>query len=343
MKFYTALLAVLTALTLALAACGDDDGGGSATVTATPDGATATATSPASSPIAEWPFFDCQAQHASREPDASYFPVTITDGEGTEVTIEEPPQKIASLDAAHTEILYAIGAGGQVSAVDNTSNCPMEAQALSARVDAFSPSLEAITGLEPDLVITAFDTGDIVSAMRGAGLTVLVLPAPADIEGTYEDIRTVGEATGHPDEANSLVTAMISRIKSVTDGVAGQDSPAVYHELDNTYYTVGPGSFIDDLYNALGAANIAESTGEPYPQLSAEAIIAANPEVIILADEAFGESAETVAARPGWGAIAAVQNGRIYGLDPDIASRPGPRIVDALKLLAEALYGETDG
>jgi iron complex transport system substrate-binding protein len=338
MKLYMPLLTALVALALAAAACGDDDSGGSP-ATATVDGATATASSPASSPVTRWPFFDCEAQHAGTQPDASYFPVTLTDGDGTEVTIEEPPQKIVSLDAAHTEILFAIGAGDQVSAVDNTSNCPLQVQALSARVDAFNPSLEAITGLEPDLVITAFDIGDIVAAMRGAGLTVLVLPSPSDIEGTYDDIRLVGEATGHPDEANSLVTAMISRIKQITDSVAGQDGPSVYHELDNTYFSAGPGSFVDDLYQSLGADNIAESTGKPYPQLSAEAIIAANPEVIVLADEAFGESAATVAARPGWDAIDAVQNGRIYGLDPDIASRPGPRIVDALKLLAEALYG----
>ena len=93
----------------------------------------------------------------------------------------------------------------------------------------------------------------------------------------------------------------------------------VYHELDNTYYSVGPGSFIDDLYKTLGATNIAESTGEAYPQLSAEAIIAANPDVIILADEGAGESADTVAARPGWTAIAAVKNDRVY------ADRPGHR------------------
>jgi iron complex transport system substrate-binding protein len=339
MKFYRLLLLCAAAFALVLAACGDDDGdSGSPTATTTGAGGTATATSAAVSPTPVGPFFDCEATHASTEPDASYFPVTVTDGNGDEVTITEPPAKIASLDAAHTEILYAIGAGDQVSAVDNTSNCPAQAGALAARFDAFNPSLEAITGLDPDLVITAFDTGDIVASMRAAGLTVLYLPTPADIEGAYDDMKLVGNATGHIDQAEALVTSMISQVKAITGPDQGADAPTVYHEVDNTYYSVGPGSFIADLYNVLGAENIADSTGQAYPQLSSEAIIAANPEVIILADEDFGESAETVGARPGWPAIDAVENGRIYGINPDIISRSGPRIVDALRLLEGYLY-----
>jgi iron complex transport system substrate-binding protein len=116
--------------------------------------------------------------------------------------------------------------------------------------------------------------------------------------------------------------------------------PRVYHEVDNTYFTAGPGSFINDIYALLKAQNIAAPTGQAFPQLSAEAIIAANPEVIILADEDAGESPQTVAARPGWGQIAAVQNHRVYTVDPDIVSRPGPRLVDALQALARLLYPE---
>jgi iron complex transport system substrate-binding protein len=335
MKFYRLLLLCAAAFALVLAACGDDDGGSGSPTATNAGGSSATA---AVSPTPTGPFFDCDATHTSTEPDASYFPVTVTDGNGDEVTITETPAKIASLDAAHTEILYAIGAGDQVSAVDNTSNCPAQVNALSARVDAFNPSLEAITGLDPDLVITAFDTGDIVASMRAAGLTVLYLPTPADMEGAYDDMKLVGNATGHPDEADALVTSMISEVTAIEASVEGEDAPTVFHESDNTYYSVGPGSFIDDMYKTLGATNIAESTGRAYPQLSSEAIIAANPEVIILADEDFGESAETVGARPGWSVIDAVENGRIYGVNPDIISRPGPRIVDALHALEGYLY-----
>lgn len=339
MKFYRLVLLLAAAFAVVLAACGDDDGE-TGSPTATAASATPTASPLPTGPFFSGPFFDCDVQHAGTEPDASYFPVTVTDGGGAEVTINEPPQKIASLDAAHTEVLYAIGAGDQVSAVDNTSNCPAQVSALSARVDAFAPSLEAIIGLEPDLVIVAFDIGDIVAAMRGAGLTVLFLPSPADLEGTYDDIKLVGEATGHPDEGGALATAMISEVSAIKARAEGEQALTIYHEVDNTYYSVGPGSFIADLYKVLGAENIADATGQAYPQLSSEAIIAANPEVIILADEGFGESAETVGARPGWSVIDAVENGRIYGIDPDVISRPGPRIVDALRNLETVFYLE---
>ncbi|MEK7248407.1 MAG: ABC transporter substrate-binding protein, partial [Chloroflexota bacterium] len=247
MKFYRLVLLLAAAFALVLAACGDDDGDSGSPTATTTSGSTATATAAPVVATPVGPFFDCDVTHASTEPDASYFPVTVTDGNGDEVTITEPPARIASLDAAHTEILYAIGAGGQVSAVDNFSNCPAAAGALSARVDAYNPSVEAITGLEPDLVITAFDTGDIVAAMRAAGLTVLYLPTPADIQGTYDDMKLVGNATGHPDEADALVTSMIAEVTAIEASVDGEDAPTFYHEVDNTYYSVGPGSFIADL------------------------------------------------------------------------------------------------
>ncbi len=129
-------------------------------------------------------------------------------------------------------------------------------------------------------------------------------------------------------------------VAEVTESVDGLDAPTFFHEVDNTYYTAGPGSFIADLYDELSAENIAESTGQAFPQMSAEAIIAADPQVIILADEDAGESPETVAARPGWDVIAAVKDGRVHVVSPDIISRPGPRLVEALETLAGLLYPE---
>jgi iron complex transport system substrate-binding protein len=161
-----------------------------------------------------------------------------------------------------------------------------------------------------------------------------------DIAGVLEQIELLGEATGHSSEAGLLVSTMQDEIDGIVAEHEGEDAPAVYHELDNQYFSAGTGSFIGDLYNTLGAENIADATGEAYPQLSAEAIIDANPDVIILADEGLGENADTVSARPGWDTITAVQDGRIYGIDPDIISRPGPRIVDALAPLADSLYAE---
>jgi iron complex transport system substrate-binding protein len=332
MKIYTLLLALAVALAVGLTACGGDDNASSTPTHASTVTATVVPT------VASGPFFDCTAAHPGTAADTSGFPVTVTDDAGDTVTLTAPPASIASLDAAHTEVLYAIGAAPEVKAVDKTSDCPAAAASLP-KVDAFNPSVEAITALHPDLVILGFVyQSDIASALRSAGLTVLTLTSPPDINGVYDQIELMGKVTGHPGDADTLVTNMSHEVEDIGTQVFGKTQPTVYHEVDNTYYSAGPGSFIDDLYKTLGAKNIADSTGEAYPQLSSEAIIAANPDVIILADEDSGESATTVAARPGWSAIRAVASHRVYTVDPNIVSRPGPRIVDALKALEAALY-----
>ncbi|MEO8457343.1 MAG: ABC transporter substrate-binding protein [Chloroflexota bacterium] len=347
MKIHTLLFALIAALAFAFVACGDDDNAASNTATAThttPATSTAAATATASVATTATPsppatVFDCGTAHKGTTPDASAFPVTVTDGTGVSVTLTAPPEHVASLDAAHTEVLFAIGAGDQVSAVDNYSDCPTSAAALP-KIDSFNISLEAITAQNPDLVVLGFTVStDIAMALQGAGIKVLTQPSPSDINGVYDNIELLGEVTGHAGEADNLVTSMSNEVHAITAEVAGKTAPSVYHEVDNTYYSVGPGSFIDDLYKTLGARNIAMASGEAYPQLSAEAIIAANPDVIILADEDAGESESTVAARPGWSVIGAVKNHRVNAIDPNIVSRPGPRIVDALRLLKLALYG----
>jgi iron complex transport system substrate-binding protein len=330
MKIYTLLFALVAVLVISLAACGGDDDNASATATVTP--------SATPSAAASGPFFDCTATHPATTADASAFPVTVTDGAGNSVTITAPPASIASLDGAHTEILYAIGAGDQVSAVDNFSDCPAAAASLP-KIDSFNVSLEAITAQHPDLVILGFVyQSDIASALRSAGLTVMTLPSPSDINGVYDQMELLGQATGHAGEADALVTNMANEVHAISTEVEGKTAPTVYHEVDNTYYSAGPGSFIDDLYMTLGAKNIADSAGEAYPQLSSEGIIRRNPDVIILADEDSGESATTVAARPGWSVVKAVQDHHVYIVNPDIVSRPGPRIVDALRALQADLY-----
>ena len=318
------LLVVVLAFAAALAlACGDDGRPGPAT-----------ATPPAGSP---GPVFSCSAPPDSSQPDASAFPVILTDDKERTVTLNEPPRAIASLSAGHTEMLYAMGAGDQVKAVDNTSDCPDAVGALP-HVDAFTPSLEAITDLKPDLVVLFYAPGDLITSLQQLRIPVLLLNSPDSIVGVYSQVQLLGEATGHLDEASELADRMEGIVTPITEEFLVFEGPRIYHELDNQYHTAGPGSFIDDIYATLGAQNIAESTEQAFPQLSAEAIIAADPEVIVLADEDAGESPQTVAARPGWSSISAVQSGRIYTIDPDIVSRPGPRLVDALLALGHLLY-----
>jgi len=284
--------------------------------------------------------FDCQTAAEAKPVEADAFPVEVTDSVGNTVSLEEPPQRIASLSAGHTEILYAIGAGDQVAAVDNTSDCP-SVVAEFPKVDAFTPSVEQIAALEPDLVLIFFDPGDLQSSLQGLGIPVLNLAAPESVEGVYDQMALLGEATGHSADAEGVAGAMKEAVADVLSQVQdASEAPAVFHEVDNMYFSAGSGTFIGDLYAMLGAENIADATGQAYPQMSAEAIIQADPDVIVLADEDAGVTPETVKARPGWESIAAVKNDRVYVVDPDIISRPGPRLVEALRTLAGYLYPE---
>jgi iron complex transport system substrate-binding protein len=337
-RFVGSLIPISLVLLLTIfAACGDDDDDDTGDGEATGAAATSSAATPGEDERLAIPIFSCSADYPGSLPDATSFPVEVTDGIGRTVTIDAPPEKIASLSAGHTETLFAIGAAQQLGSVDNTSNCPAAAGDLP-QIDAFNVSLEAITAESPDMVILFFDPGDLVATLESTlDVPVLMMPAPEDMAGVYEQIETLGAATGHASEAETLVTSMQERIEAVT-GTSEADPPSVYHELDNTYYSVGPGSFLHDIYEIIGAENIAESTGSSFPQLSAEAIIDAGPDVIILADEGFGESPDTVKARAGWDAIPAVQDDRIYGIDPDLASRPGPRLAELAQIIAGYLY-----
>jgi iron complex transport system substrate-binding protein len=324
---------VLMFAAMALVACGDDDGGGSGVApTVEPTGAPTGG--PAASPVEP---FVCEKEYPGTEPDASNFPLQLADDSGKQVKLDAPPSRIVSLSAAHVEVLYAIGAGDQLIAGDLFSDCPAAATELE-HLDSFTPSVEAITALEPDLVLIFFDPGGLRDSLEGAGVDVFMLNSPESVSGVLDQMEQIGQITGHLKEAGDYVAGMNARIEEIVSGLPDTEPPTVFHEVENTLFTAGPGSFVGDLYDILEALNIAEATGEPFPQMSAEAVIAAAPEVIILADEEAGESAETVAARPGWDSIPAVQRGRIHAVDPDIVSRPGPRLITALETLAALLY-----
>ena len=266
------------------------------------------------------------------------FPVAVSGSDGKSVTLAAAPQRIVALAPSFVEVLYAVGAGDSLVAVDQNTDFPPEA-AAKTKISGFQPSVEGIADQSPDLVIITFDPGGLREALERLDIKVLNLNAPESVQGVFDQIQLLGRATGHQGEAAKLVSDMRAGIDAITAKLADlPQGPTVFHELDSTYYTAGPGSFVDDLYSTLKARNIAEAAGQPYPQMSADAIIQANPQVIVLADEDAGESPQTVAARPGWGHIAAVQDQRVYTADPDIVSRPGPRLVDALHALAELLY-----
>jgi iron complex transport system substrate-binding protein len=280
----------------------------------------------------------------------SSFPVTVQRSDGKELRVEAPVSKIASLSPGATEVIFALGAESRLVAVDQQADYPDGAQNFARKLDAYQPNVEAIAALQPDLVIVADDSNGIVGALDRINVPVLYIDLDTDVRtmnDVFGQIGLIGRLTGTEEKANQMVVELNARVDAVVEkleGLATTDGPVVYHELDSTFYSVAEQTFIGSLYRTLKARNIArDGGGVSYPQLSQEAIIEANPDVIVLADEEFGVTIESVKARPGWGAIKAVQEDRIYGIDPDIISRPGPRIVDALEQLAARFYPNTFG
>jgi iron complex transport system substrate-binding protein len=270
---------------------------------------------------------------------ASSFPLTVTDGVGNQVTIESEPERIISLAPSHTETLYALGLGERVVGVTEFCNYPPETAEI-AKVGGFSGvDLEQIVGLDPDLVLaTTMHMGDVVPALQEHGITVFVV-APTTILDVLEAIGAIGQITGREEEAEALIADMQERIDAVQQAVKDAPRPTVFWELGPELYTVGPGSFVSDLIAMAGGENVADDADSPWPQLSVEAIILKDPDVLVLADHNYGETAEMVKERPGWEEISAVRDGRVIEItNDDIVSRPGPRIVDGLEFLAQALH-----
>lgn len=269
------------------------------------------------------------------------FPVTVETANGP-ITIESRPEHIVSLSPTSTEVLFAIGAGGQVVAVDDQSNYP--AKAPTTDLTGFEPNLEAIAGYDADLVILMYDPGDVVAGLEALGIPVIVHQAAWTLEEAYAQIEQVGAATGHASDATELVESMRSSIAAVAGATDGGGA-TYYHELSPDYYTVTSATFVGSLYEMLGLTNIADGAdpdGYGYPQLSPEHILAEDPSLIFLADtKCCGQDRETIAERPGWDVLSAVQAGAIAELDDDVASRWGPRVVDLFGAIAEAVDGQS--
>jgi iron complex transport system substrate-binding protein len=250
--------------------------------------------------------------------------------------------RIVSISPTATEILFAIGAGDQVVAVDSFSYFPPEAPVTD--LSAFEPNLEAIAAFDPDLVVLSYDPGDIVSGLETAGIEVLLQPPAADLDEVYAQIADLGMATGQIDGAADLVAGMRADIAELVAAAPDSDEPLrIYHEIDETFYSASSASFIGGLYRLLGVENIADDAdtdGFGFPQLSPEYILEADPQLIIIPDQVSYTAAD-VAERPGWGVLSAVQNDAIVVADADIASRWGPRIVEFLEFIGEAVASAT--
>ena len=281
-----------------------------------------------------------------------YRNLTLVDDYGYVLNLTSYPDRIVSLAPSNTEILFAIGAGDKVVGVTDYCNYPynfsawIEAGNLTSVGDYWTPNIEAIVALEPDLILAAFAQEEVVNTLRGMGYKVFVL-APDNIDDILKNIILAGRATNKDIEAAVLVNNLRLRIDAVVSKVADAPSkPKVYYEVwYDPLWSVGSESWENELIEKAGGTNIFADQNIDYFMPNSEAIIERNPDVIIFplghgAGPPFWGSFEEVKARPGWEAISAVQNDKLYTIDADIVSRSGPRIVDALETLAEFIHPE---
>jgi iron complex transport system substrate-binding protein len=248
------------------------------------------------------------------------------------------PQRIVSLSPTATEDLFAIGAGKQVLAVDDQSDYPK--QAPRTKLSGYRPNAEAIAGYNPDLVVVS-DDGGIVESLQKLGITVLLEPAAANLGEAYGEIRQLGTATGHPAKAKTVLRSMQTGLTKVLRSVPNTSRRLrVFHELSPSLFSATSATFIGRVYKLFGFVNIADAadpTHSRYPQLSAEYVISADPQLVVLSDsKCCAQSAQTVAARPGWSNVTAVRRNRVIPVDDDVASRWGPRIVEFARVIANA-------
>ena len=269
-------------------------------------------------------------------------PMNYTDGLGREVTLDATPKRIVSLAPSNTEILFAVGAGAQVVGRDEFSDYPAEAESIEVIGGSFGEyNVEAIVALEPDLVLAAeINPPELVQQLEDLGLTVYYLANPTTLEGMYVNLETVAALSGH--DASALVDSLKARVAAVDEKIMPLSSKIpVFYEIDASDptkpWTYGPGTFGDLLIDRAGGYNIGNVASDPYPQLSLEQIVLANPSVIILGDAIWGVTPESVVERAGWETIPAVQSNSIFPIDDNLVSRPSPRLVDGLEQLAKLL------
>jgi iron complex transport system substrate-binding protein len=321
-------VALAAAVSLALAACA----GGSPTVppgasSTVGPGATGTPTPPPS---------------ASPSP-AATFPLTLTDDEGTAVTLAAEPARVVSLTPAVTETLFALGAGERVVAkVEDIANYPPEAADLPIVATYQGVDVERIVALDADLVIAGgadFNQGKAIDRLRGTGIPVLVVAATS-VDTALADIELIGAAVGRAEAATALSAAMRAEFDAVAAATRDLGRPRVLYEVsygDGTLYTVPDDSLYAEMLRLAGSEPI--TTDSSY-KIALEKVLVAEPEIILLGDAAYGVTAEQVVARPGWGPMTALKAGALRAVDDVLITRPGPRLTEGLRALAVAIHPE---
>ncbi|MET3804229.1 iron complex transport system substrate-binding protein [Nakamurella sp. UYEF19] len=345
-RFKSGTAAAIVAVCALLSGCGTSSGttassattiptavGSSPTVASAPASSIPSSSVPASSAPAATSSAPASSAATSSAPASSSEPAQSTPADSA-------PKRIVSLSASATEDLYAIGAGAQVVAVDSNSNYP--AGVPTTKLSAYEPNVESIAKYSPDLVVLSDDINNIKAQLTKLKIPVLVEPAATSLDDTYRQIQSLGTATGHTAAAIRTVNDMRAKITALIATVPKRTSPLTYfHELDNTLYTASSKTFVGQLYTLAGLKNIADADNPkatPYPQLSAEYLVKADPDLVFLADtKCCQQSATTFAARPGFSVLSAVGAKQVVSLDDDVASRWGPRVVNLLAAIIKAV------
>jgi iron complex transport system substrate-binding protein len=323
------LVAVLVVVLVGvLAACG------SGSPTLAPSGAVATLAAPSG-----------PSDTLAPSPSPLAYPLTLTDDEGTAVTLPEAPQKIVSLTPATTETLFAIGAGPRLVGGTDADDYPPAASAIPPVVKLGKVDVEKIVGLAPGLVLAGgdgFTPPDVIAQLRSLHIPVVVEYA-ATVADVMRDIQLTGLAAGDPGPANDLADSMTQQLEAIRAATDGVERPSVFYEIDATsaIYTAADQSFLAEMLSIAGGEPVTTGSTTAY-DIPLEKLIAANPAIILLGDAAYGVTADQVAARSGWKTIAAVRDHRILPVNDTVITRPGPRLIEGLVDLVRAIHPEID-
>lgn len=268
--------------------------------------------------------------------------IVVVDDEGTEVTIGDVPERIISLSPANTEIVYALGAGDRLVGGSAWDQYPPQAADLPDVVTFNSGVImEQVVDLEPDVVLAAgnfFTPPTDIVRMRELGIPVVVVYAP-DVATVMADIELIGDAIGAGDVARDITAEMRSSIDAISSAAAQAEPPTVYYELDyfeGTSYAPAPDSFVADMISLAGGDAITTGNSAVF-QMPIERLVEADPDVIVLGDAMFGHCPDSVAQRPGWGDLEAVDGDAVRPVDGELVTLPAPRLPQGLASLARAI------
>ncbi len=270
--------------------------------------------------------------------------VAMIDDLGEMVELEDQPSRIVSLSPSNTEILFAIGAGDRVLGVTSFCDYPPEAREREVTGGYTNPNLEKIVSLRPDLVLAARgNPKTVVGKLRELGIPVFAVDSK-DIEDLIGDIRKIGKLIGEEGRADSLCSELrnvIRRVTERTSKIPRQRRPRVFWGgWKSPIFTAGPGSFIHELIGMAGGENIAADSRVPWPNFSLEAVIERDPEIIIVGDMTSESPLKAFESIEIWRKVSAVRRGKVYYIDPNVLTRPGPRLVHGLELMAKIIHPE---